>query len=67
MALLFNTIVWLVYSYFSWVSLHLPTERIDSLCLEIQIGGDMDFFSVLLTLSETSSSQPHIKILFRFR
>ena len=30
---LFNTTVWLVFSYFSWIIPHLPTERIDSLCL----------------------------------
>ena len=44
MALLFNTIVWLVYSYFSWIILHLPTERIDSLCLDIQSRGELDLF-----------------------
>ena len=41
---LFNTIVWLVYFYFSWIILHLPTERIDSLCLDIRSRGNLDCF-----------------------
>ena len=41
---LFKIIVWLVFSYFSWIISHLPTERIDSLCLDIQSRGDLDFF-----------------------
>ena len=40
----FNTIVWLVYSYFSLIILHPPTERIDSLCLDIQSRGNLNFF-----------------------